>query len=97
MIFLSTCVDCPRQRRMNGITRKNLIMAGGLAANSCDDDDDMDDSDVDSKVISSHQGIPSTSAGANASVVSTVPLNMGFRAKKSDGEMFSRGQVRKIS
>ncbi|CAD5234919.1 unnamed protein product [Bursaphelenchus xylophilus] len=83
MMFLTTCENCPRQRRMNGVTKKQLMTLQGFT--SGDEDDDLEDMEDDKDM-----GMPSTSAGANASVVSTTPLNIGFQ--KKDSETFSRGQ-----
>ncbi|CAD5227662.1 unnamed protein product [Bursaphelenchus okinawaensis] len=83
MMFLTTCDNCPRQRRMNGVTKKQLMTLQGFL--SGDEDDDMDDMEDDKEI-----SMASTSAGANASVVSTTPLNMNFPKKDSDS--FARGQ-----
>ncbi|KAI6191829.1 KRAB-A domain-containing protein 2-like protein [Aphelenchoides bicaudatus] len=82
MLYLGTCLNCPRNRRMNGVTKKSAL---GLAQsnNEQESDEEVDIADVKKD--------PNSTGSVN--VLSATPLTFTNQKLKHETVNFNRGQI----
>ncbi|KAI6205242.1 hypothetical protein M3Y94_00770400 [Aphelenchoides besseyi] len=90
MAFLNTCKNCPRQKRMNGVTRRVID------ENNEHEEEDMEDELVETTMETAETKLVSNGQMASANAIHVQPLNIDFDQKpvvKYGNDRFTRGQI----
>lgn len=87
MLYLSTCMNCPRSKRMNGVTKR--------LAQSSNGEEESDEEIVD--IVGASNGMIEVKKDQNgtgsANVLSATPLTFTNQKVKQEAVNFNRGQV----
>lgn len=86
MLYLQTCNQCPRTKRMNGVTKRHAQSNGEEES----DDEIVDIVGAPNSMVEVKKDPNST---ASANVLSATPLTFTSQKSKHETESFNRGQV----
>ncbi|KAI6173602.1 KRAB-A domain-containing protein 2-like protein [Aphelenchoides besseyi] len=89
-LFLNTCINCPRQKRMNGVTRRVID------ENNEHEEEDVEDDSINTTMETTDTKLLSNGQMASANAIHVQPLNIDFDPKpvaKYGNDRFTRGQI----